>query len=239
MKKMLSLTIIAGCMSTNFAFAGVYGDLNLGANFVNTSKRLIYPLDISPVSNSKFNASYNNFHGQLALGYDLSLIGQWKLALEGDVDFYTGKSSYTVSNWFSTDTANATEQFNYGWDLFLLPEYQLNEKTQLFVGPGISTSQFNIGNQNAATGGNLGYTGHKSLWLNSWGVKAGASIAITTAFDLLLTYQFMDYKAFTVTSEEPFTLNLVQSRYRPIVNTVMVGLKYVMDRPVPANMLTK
>jgi len=239
MKYLFSIVAALYSLLSNIAYAGYYGDLNLGANFVSTSKQLTYPLGNNALTQSRFTSAYNNFHGQLALGYDYSLRQQWGVALEANADLFTGQSVYNVSNWFFTTPAKATEQFKYGWGLFLLPRYQLNDQAQLFIGPGVTQSQFKINSNSAPTGGNLGFTGQASQWLTGWGFKAGTSLALTSSFDLLLTYQFSNYQTMTRTGMEPLSGSVLKATYRPTVNTVMLGIKYLFGRETHSTIISK
>src|SRR5689334_16132781 len=98
--------------SINVAFAKFYADVNLGPYFAKTSKDLTYPLTKVPPTQNSFTSSNNDFHGQFALGYNFFKQNKWQFAIEGNVDFYTGKSTATINNWFFTTSANATEKFN-------------------------------------------------------------------------------------------------------------------------------
>ncbi len=230
MKKFTLSAVVFSIFSFSSSYAGVYGALNLGANFVSTSKHLTYPLDTTPFSHYDYTSAYNNFHGQLALGYDIPVQSRFKVAVEGDVELFEGKSNATITNWFSTNSANATEYFNYGWNVFILPEYQLNNFTQLFIGPGVAFSQYHFGSNHAPTGGNLGFTGQNTSWLTGWGFKAGTSLMLQQNIDLLLTYQFMSYPSVTKTAVEPLSASPVRSKYQPTANIAMLGIKYVFER---------
>src|SRR5580698_9145231 len=117
-RKLLLLSSVF-LFSTHITYAGFYGDINLGADFVITSKDLTYPLSKVQPTHSSFSSSYNDFHGQIALGYNFILQCPWQLAIEGNADLYTGQSSATINNWFFTTSAKATEKFNNGVGLFL------------------------------------------------------------------------------------------------------------------------
>lgn len=227
---MQKISFIQFLMFSASVHAGFYSDVNLGNHFISTSKRLIYPLGEPPLTTSEFSSYYNGFHAQLALGYDIPIYSPWNLALEGNVDFFTGQAKSSVNNWFLTTTASAHEQFHYSWSFFVIPEYQLNDFAQLFIGPGVSISQYSLGSQNSPTGGYLGYTGQFTNWLTSVGFKTGISMSITEKLDLLFTYQLMSFTSVTKTGAETLSSSLVESRYTPLENTILVGLKYVFER---------
>ncbi|MDI1351481.1 MAG: porin family protein, partial [bacterium] len=135
-----------------------YAGAQIGANFVSVSKALTYPLvSDSPITHASYQSGYSGFHGQILAGDTLAIKGSWRIAIEGAIDWFTGSSSYTINNWFQTEGARAKEQLNYGFGLYLIPEYQYNESIRFFGGPGLSSSQFAI--KSGSSAGNVGVTG--------------------------------------------------------------------------------
>ncbi len=157
------------------------------------------------------------------------------MAIEGNFDGISGHNRYYIDNWFLSIPASASEKLEYAWSLFVLPGYQLHDRVQVFLGPGISTGQFKV-NSSTFTGGNIGLSGHHSHWLGGWALKTGASIACTNALDFLLTYQYAEYKKTRYMNVEPLSESIVQARYQPSVSSVLAGLKYTFDRPMVGSM---
>ncbi|MGQ3888551.1 outer membrane beta-barrel protein [Legionella sp. CNM-1927-20] len=235
MNKKIIFTLSAISLSFT-AQANWYAGVNLGINDVNLEKNLTYPLDEPQPTSSNFYNTYTNFHGQLTAGYEFILLNQIGIALEGNADFYAGKSNYTINNWFFSEDVRATEKLRYGFGLFILPEYQINPFMRLFVGPGIETSEFAINFNNTA--GNVGVSKKDKQWLTGWALKVGTEGHICKNTDLVLTYQFTQYENLTLNQIEPLSGDYLRGRYKPNVNLFMIGLKFNLpDRTV--NYVTK
>lgn len=224
MNNKYSLLIIIASMLSFQAEAERYAGINLGINTVKTQKDLIYPLEEATPTASNFNNAYTNFHGQLFAGYELTLKPKFSAALEANAELFTGESHYQINNWFFTQGVSTKEQLQYGFSFFLLPAYQLNESVRLFAGPGISPSYFVV--KSEGTAGNVGVSGHFNQWLLGGGLKAGAITRLNDNLDLVLTYQFMQYDSVRRTNIEPLSGETLQGRYKPNVNSVLVGLRY-------------
>lgn len=226
MKKIVSAWIIS-ILFTLPSYAGLYANLNLGGNFVDTSQKVIVPARERDRDRTEANltAGYANFHGQLALGYEYPIWSGY-LALEGDLDFFQGDTKYRVKNWLPKIHAQVSEHFTTGWGLFVLPEIPVNDTILLFIGPGYTKARYSISNNGELTGGAFGLTGNTSTWLSGWGLKTGATIDLTTNMDLLLTYEFMNYQAIERITTEPFSNIPVYTKSQPVVNMVMAGLRY-------------
>ncbi|PWY57007.1 hypothetical protein DGG96_01255 [Legionella qingyii] len=222
-------TIIACILSCN-AYTGVYSGLNLGINTVTVHKDLSYPLEEGLPTSSSFNNAYTNFHGQILAGYELPLSTKFSTALEADADLFIGKSRYKINEWFFNEDVDAEEKLEYGFSLFLLPAYQYNESARFFVGPGISGSRFAVNMDNTA--GNVGVSANFKKWLIGGGLKAGAITKLNHNLDLLLTYQFTQYNSTERTQIEPLSDETLRGRYRPNVNTVLIGLRVNMPESV-------
>lgn len=223
-----SLFLLTAMLATNPAHSNGFVGINLGAAFVNTNKTLVYPYadPTSYTTAAKYTAGYPAFHGQLLGGYDFLIQGQLSLALEGDFDAYANNSNFTVNNYFLTNQAKAEEQLRYGFSLFLLPNYHLSKRIALFLGPGVSTTQFRISSA-GATGGDVGITGPANTWLTGWGFKTGAAINLSPQIDLLLSYQFTDYTTTQQLRIEPLSSAALRGQYQPYANSVMLGLIYL------------
>ncbi|STX28548.1 Uncharacterised protein [Legionella beliardensis] len=230
MNKKIILTL--GAMSLSFAAqANWYAGVNLGIDVLDTEKKLTYPLDDPQPTYSRFRNSSTNFHGQLTAGFQL-MFDQMGLALEGNADWYTGKSTYKINNWFFSENVRANERLRYGFGLFLLPTYQVNPYFRLFAGPGVNTSQFRINFRNTA--GNVGVSTNDSEWLTAWAIKVGTSGQIANNTELVFTYQFAQYERVTWSRVEPLSGDVLRGRYRPNVNLFMLGLKYSLPDGAPA-----
>ncbi|KTD11293.1 outer membrane protein [Legionella jamestowniensis] len=216
--------LVVGLSLLSFnANASWYGGINLGVNTVNVDKKITYPLGDLLITSQDFNSGYTGFHGQLMAGYTFLFTEQLGLSVEGNADLFTGEADHTIDNWFFSTAAQTEEKLKYGFSLFALPEYYYNEKVHFFVGPGISSSKFEINSGNTA--GNVGVTGNYDKWLTGWGLKAGVATALTSNAEILLTYQFTQYEGVSWTNVEPLSGELVSGRYKPQANLFMVGLK--------------
>lgn len=221
-----ALAVIMASIASFNAYSGIYSGLNLGINSVTVHKELFYPLEEEIPTSSSFNNAYTNFHGQLLVGYDFPLNDRFSAALEGNADLFTGKSSYKINQWFFDEDVRAEERLDYGFSLFLLPSYQLNEAVRFFAGPGITRSNFVIETKNTA--GNVGVSANFRRWLTGSGLKAGTVSKLTPNLALLLTYQFTQYERIARTQIEPLSEETLHGRYKPHVNTVLVGLKVTL-----------
>lgn len=227
-----SILFAIAILSWNTAIAGnLYGGLNLGINSVKIDKSLVYPIGNPPLTSFNYNPGYNNFHGQLFIGDDFTLTEHVNLALQGDADLFTGSTQNTINNWFLTTNARVKEKLKYGFGVFLLPEYQFDERFRVFVGPGFVSSKFST--SSGVTAGNLGVTGDVNRWLSGWAVKLGTANKIAPHWDFLLTYQYDQYSSFTRTSIEPLTGQALQATYKPRANLFSVGVRYLMDDHEP------
>lgn len=221
-----STLILASLFFPLNANAAWYGGINLGINAVTVDKELLYPLDSATPTSAHYNNSYTNFHGQLTAGYEMSFNDRFRAALEGNADIFTGTAEHTINNWFFSEQVVAKEQLEYGFSLFLLPAYQLNPNTRVFIGPGLSGSQFKISSQNTA--GNVGVTGNFSDWLMGGGFKAGIASQLTQNTELVLSYQYTAYQNIEWTNAEPLTDEFLRGNYKPSANTVMLGIRMSM-----------
>ncbi|MGL6028422.1 MAG: outer membrane protein [Legionella sp.] len=218
--------ILASLLIPLHCNAAWYGGINLGINAVTVDKELLYPLDSVTPTSSHYNNSYTNFHGQLAAGYEMSFNDKFRAALEANADIFTGSAEHSINNWFFSEQVVAKEQLEYGFSLFLLPAYQLNPNTRVFIGPGLSGSQFKISSKNTA--GNVGVTGDFDDWLVGGSFKAGIATQLTQSTELVLSYQYTAYQDAKWTNMEPTTGELLQGSYKPSVNSVMLGIRVVM-----------
>lgn len=218
-----SLPIIFACMLSVDAYSGIYTGLNLGINTVTIDKNLTYPLESESPTSSNFSNAYTNFHGQLLAGYEYPFATKFSTALEVDADLFAGKSRYKVDRWFFNNNVNAEELLEFGFSLFLLPAYKYNESLRIFAGPGVSTSYFAI--KTDQTAGNVGVSTNSHQWLTGGGVKVGTISKLNDYLDLLLTYQFTQYESVERTQVEPLSEETLKGRYRPNVNTVLIGLR--------------
>lgn len=218
-----SILMIAACLLPFDSNAYWYTGINLGVNVVDVKKDLTYPLDEPSPTSSSFNSTYTNFHGQLLAGYDFFLSNKINAAIEANADVFTGKAQHYINNWFLTEGAYAQERLEYGVAVFLLPSYQLNQTTRLFIGPGVASSRFVIRSGNTA--GNVGVTGSFNQWLTGGAVKAGAVTKLSDTTELLLSYQYTQYSSVTRTGMETLSEESLSGRYKPNVNTFMVGIR--------------
>ena len=217
--------------STSSFCAHWYGNVNLGTNAVSTYKTLTYPLGNNALTQAKFASSYQNFHAQFSVGRIFFNHSRWSSALEADVDIFTGRATYQIKNWFLANPAYGQEHFNTGLGVFILPAYELQKGVQLFLGLGVSVTPFSM-SSDGYTGGNIGTTGNQTRWLTGGGFKAGSALTWSPKYTLLLTYQFTAYQTTERTVVEPFSNNLLQARYQPFVNLIMLGLQVHLDSPV-------
>jgi opacity protein-like surface antigen len=221
----LILSVIC-CLSVVTSInAGWFGGANVGAVSVNIDKQITYPVGSASAKQAQYNAAYTGFRGQVIAGYDFWSDRKIGLSIEGDLNYNTGQSTYTINNFFLSNTAQAKESLGYGYALFLLPTYHLSSDAALFLGPGISRTQFQA-QSGGDTGGNIGMTGNVTNWLTGFGFKAGTSLKINTKMVLLLTYEYMHFNSMNLTTTEPLTNSLVQTQYTPDSQSIMLGFKY-------------
>ena len=218
-----SILMIAVCLFPFESNAHWYAGINLGVNAVNVKKDLVYPLEDPSPTSSSFNSTYTNFHGQLLAGYDFFLSNKLSAAIEGNADVFTGKAQHNINNWFLTNSAYAQEQLEYGAAIFLLPSYQINQATRLFIGPGVASSRFVI--SSGSTAGNVGVSGSFNQWLTGGAVKAGVATKLTNNTELLLSYQFTQYNSVTWMGIEPLSDESLSGHYQPNANTFMIGIR--------------
>lgn len=209
----------------SIAHAHWYAGAQLGANFVSVSKKLTYPLvSVSPTTTANYQSAYTGFHGQLFGGRHFVVNEKLGVAIEGDADFFTGSAHYTINNWFRTEGASAKEQLNYGFGLYVLPEYNFNETVHFFAGPGINTTQFAV--RSGTSGGSVGVTGNFNEWLTGFGLKAGVKTHLNEKTALLISYQFNQYGSMTKSGLEPLSGDSLTGQYSPYANSIMIGLQY-------------
>ncbi|HAT1825514.1 outer membrane beta-barrel protein [Legionella pneumophila] len=218
-----SIFFLVFCTLSLESHANLYSGINLGINAVKINKDLVYPLEDPVPTTSSFNSAYTDFHGQLIAGYDFSLTSKISAAVEANIDLFTGKAKHRITEWYFNEDVYAEEQLKVGYSLFLLPTYHLNDMVQFFVGPGVSSSRFNIAYSNTA--GNVGVSDSLNEWLTGISIKAGSITKLTRNIDLLLTYQFTQYNSVTGVQMEPLSEDTLRGSYKPNVNTVLIGFK--------------
>ena len=99
----------------------------------------------------------------------------------------------------------------------------MNQTTRIFIGPGVASSRFVVDSGGSA--GNVGVTGSFSKWLVGGAVKAGVTTQLSEHTELQLSYQFTQYNRFGVMNVEPLSGESLSGRYRPSVNTVLLGIR--------------
>lgn len=221
----ISLIVGLSLMPLSVLHANWYAGVQLGANFVAVDKSLSYPLvSDSPITLANYQSGYTGFHGQLLSGYEFALNDNVGLAIEGNADWYTGHSNYTVNNWFMTLGSHAEEKLKYGFGLYALPEYYYNSTTRFFAGPGYSTAEFAV--NSGFSGGNTGVTGQFKEWLPGFAFKAGVGTKLNEKMELLLSYQFNHFTSVSRSGVEPLSADSLTARYGPYSNSIMLGLQY-------------
>lgn len=226
MSRIALITLIAvSSLSATFVHAAPYAGINLGGNFTTIHNHLTYPLESSSPTTANFQNSYNNFHGQVFAGYNFPLKCKFSMAIEANGDYNAGSTNYKINNWFLTSNAQIREKLNYGYGIFLLPKYQYANKINFFIGPGFAQEKFQV-ESGAATGGDIGVTGSYSKWLSGWGLKSGVEINLTCHANFLLTYQYMSFNSVSWSNVEPLSGESLSARYRPTVNSVMIGIAF-------------
>ncbi len=218
-----SISIILASVLSFDVYSAIYTGLNLGINTVTIDKSLVYPLGDEAPTSSKFSNAYTNFHGQLLAGYEYPFAAQFSAAIEADADLFAGKSRYKIDEWYFNQNVDAEELLEFGFSLFLLPTYRYNESLRIFAGPGVSTSYFAIKTDDTA--GNVGVSTNSHQWLTGGGVKVGTISKLSDNLDLLFTYQFTQYESVERIQVEPISEETLKGRYKPNVNTVLVGLR--------------
>ena len=93
----------------------------------------------------------------------------------------------------------------------------------MFFGPGIASSRFVI--NSGETAGNVGVTGSQSQWLTGGAVKIGVATRISDNTEFLLSYQYTQYNSITWMGVEPLSEESLSGRYKPNVNTFMIGIR--------------
>ncbi len=183
---------------------------NGGNNFSNDVDGRTTPYDgINHHNRSFYNCLTDDFYG----------------ALEADGNYNSGNSTSNVSPWFLTTNATATEQQQWGFDLFALIKYRPTPSAILFLGPGFSEGRFQAGTQ-SRTAGNLGITGNATSWLTGWSIKGGVEVPMSDSMNLVVSYQYTNFQDISLTRIEPLTDQSVTARYHPIVNSATIGLNF-------------
>lgn len=206
-------------------FANGYGGLNFGGNTVLTQKLLSYPVSSAREKTAQYDASSRGFHGQLTLGWAFPFNERIAFAVDGNFDYRSGWSQYSIEPFFLSENALAREQLANGFSLFLLTRYALTPESTLFLGPGLTTAQFKVQSKEA-TAGNVGVTTNQTSWVNGWGLKAGADLYLRASVSLRLTYQYLNLRQVHFTAVEPLTESPVSGEYTPANHSVLIGLIY-------------
>lgn len=220
-------TLATLCLLSIQSYAEGYAGINLGINTLSTKKELSYPLYNTSLSTAHHQENNTNFHGQFTLGYTFFSRNKFALSLEGNGDLFTGKTQTSIQNWFFSENLIAEEQLKYGGGLFLLPSYTINKQTQFFIGPGLVGSKFKVSSKNTA--GNLGVSGSFEKGLVGAGFKAGINTTLMQTLDLNISYQYSAYQHVTWINKEPLTQEFLKADYQPLVNTVLIGLRKILN----------
>lgn len=256
MKRIMKLSLLTCLlMSANIAYAEAYFGANVGYNITTITKNVYYNSTKSTF-NDKYNGArlqaligYNirfsgksDFSAYTTRAYEndysdresptpAETVSDYKqsadefyCALELDASYNSGQATQSVSPWFFSTTAKVTEQQRYNYDLFFLLKYRTQPNMILFLGPGGSRGMFNAFTN--GTGGNLGVTGDANTWLNGWGLKAGVEIPMYPYMNFVMTYQYTYYQDATFTRIEPLTDTNVTATYRPVLNSITLGLNW-------------
>lgn len=222
MNKYIYAVAVSSLMNISIAHAQWYVGANIGANAVVIDKTLNYPLHTdAPVSNANYSAGYNNMHVQFVGGKSLAYNQKFGASVEGVVDWFTGITRYTIDNYFITNGASASERLKQGYGIYFLPEYYYSKATKLFVGPGYACNKFTM--ETGTTSGNLGVSENFNAWVDAWSIKAGVASHINEQNEVVISYQFNQYKGVGRTHIEPLSQELLTARYRPQANLFMLG----------------
>jgi hypothetical protein len=95
----------------------------------------------------------------------------------------------------------------------------------MFLGVGFSEGRFQASTP-SKTSGNLGITGNATTWLAGGSVKAGVEVPIGGGTNFVATYQYTNLQYVKWTRIEPFTGESVTGKYKPVINSVTVGLNF-------------
>jgi hypothetical protein len=237
--------IILFFIKISSAEAEPYFGLNLGASILTVKKNLSFVItnfdNINSNfvnSNSRFQGNSYGFRAQLLLGYNFypfcwnifssqngtqnNFLKKFFFAIEGDANYNSNLSSASIRPWFSGTNASIREELNWGFDIFFLGKYRQARNVSFFFGPGVSWGNFET-SSSRRTAGNLGISGSSSTWLTGWAIKTGVEVA-WQFMNIVFTYQFSSFNKKTLSRNEPLTGNNLTATYRPMVNSITLGL---------------
>jgi len=67
-------------------------------------------------------------------------------------------------------------------------------------------------------------TGKHESTLTGWTAKTGVEINVADNMNLVITYQYTSYNDVTWNANEPLTGVKVTARYKPVINSITLGL---------------
>lgn len=207
--------------------AGPYLGTNVGASFVTMSKNIDYN-----TTTANLTSDYTGVRAQIFFGYDLTMLylsntdsaDDMYVALEADGNYISGNNTTSIKPWFLNINASVKEQVMYGYDFFLLGKYR-SAKQVYFLGPGYSLGYFQASNT-SETAGNLGVSKDFSKNAHGWSVKTGVETNIWNKVSLVVAYQFTKYNNFSSSAIEPLTEENVSVTYNPVINSLMIGIRF-------------
>lgn len=222
--------LITSCilvLSINSAIAGPYLGANVGTSFVTMSKTINYN-----TTEANFSSDYTGFRGQIFFGYDFTMFylsntdttEDIYVAIETDGNYISGNTATSIKPWFLDKNASVKEQLMYSYDFFLLGKYR-SDKLVYFFGPGYSLGYFQASNT-SETAGNLGVSKDISKNMQGWTLKTGIETNLWNKMSLIVAYQYTKYNGFRSSAIEPLTLENVSASYSPVINSLMLGVRF-------------
>jgi opacity protein-like surface antigen len=207
------------------SYSGVRGQIALGYNFhLRGASNFSNDVNGATTSSDDFSDRKQPVYNDNPMVDNCGLDDIF-FAIEVDGNYVNGIAQANESPFFLTTNSTVKEQMQYSYDIFVIPKYRYSPSILLFAGPGFSEGRFQVQTP-SLTSGNMGATADATTWLAGWSIKAGIETPVTNSMNLVFTYQYTNYQSVNLRRIEPLTGETVTANYKPVVNSVTIGLNW-------------
>lgn len=163
------------------------------------------------------------------MGINIPTSPNFDLGLEINAQFNSTKAKVKTNNpsGFQGQNVNFTEQVLANYGVALIPAIVLSQQSQtkIYLRAGYSLGYFKFDNKGTTTF-DEGFAGDFNKYLSGVDAGIGMSTQLSDNVGLRLQYDYAYYGKVSKTSVDPFTTNTTTTTFRPMTNTVQLGLYY-------------
>ena len=222
-KQLTAFTLFTMTISVGtIANANFYAGISAGTTIPVIDTQVTYPVGTTPLTSSQNKNAAFLGTAQLSLGYHHILNQRWGIDAVVNGEANGGNIDSRITNWFDGHDALVTTQLPNVLSLNLLATIQVAENVAVFFGPGFANAQFKA--TAGSTGGSVGSSGNFSKNLNGVRFSVGTDFFINKTWRIRASDAYTNYSSVTWSATEPYSGQVVSSRYSPSSNTLLFGL---------------